>query len=213
MSVTRARKGASKRAARNVLPTDLLDLIKQGIRTPMPQHLKPMLCEKKEQPFDGENWVYELKFDGYRIISNVNKGKVNLYSRELQNYTGRYAIVVEILNSLKFDAVINGEMVALNKEGKPDFSEIQNYNGSVPLIYYVFDILWLNGYGIKSLPLIDRKKILSELLPKNDVVKYVDHIEGRGKEFFQLVEEQGLEGIIAKEKDSVYIPNTRTENW
>jgi bifunctional non-homologous end joining protein LigD len=184
MSVTRTEKGASKRAARKALPDDVLNLIKQGTKAPMPQHLKPMLCEKKEQPFDGEDWIYELKLDGYRIISNVNKGKVTLYSREAQNYTARYPIVVDSLSSLKYAAVIDGEMVALNKEGKPDFAEIQNYNGNAPLIYYAFDILWLNGYDIKSLPLIDRKKILSELLAKNDVVKYVDHVKERGKNFF-----------------------------
>src|SRR4051812_680350 len=202
MSVApKSRKKISKTAKTKALPEKVISLIAQGSKAAMPQHLKPMLCEKREKPFDGENWIYELKLDGYRIIAHLNKGNVALYSREQQNYTSRYTAAVDILRGLKVDALIDGEMVALNEQGQPDFSEIRNYNnGDAPLIYYVFNILWVNGYDLKSLPLIERKNILQQLIPPNDIVKYVDHIEQTGIEFFELVEQQGLEGIIAKEK-------------
>jgi bifunctional non-homologous end joining protein LigD len=130
MSVTRkSRKRIFKTANRKALPESLVSLIRQGTKSPMPKHIKPMLCEKREKPFDGEQWIYELKLDGYRIISRLNKGKVILYSSEQQNYTNRYSAAVDILTSLKFDAIMDGEMIALNQEGKPDLSEIQNYEG------------------------------------------------------------------------------------
>src|SRR3954469_20462547 len=124
MSVTqRKKKPAKKTAGKRTVPSIVEALVTQGTKPSMPEYLKPMLCEKREKAFNGENWIFELKFDGYRIIAYLDQGKVTLYSRELQNYTQRYSRAVDILASLEVNAIIDGEMIALNSEGKPDFSE------------------------------------------------------------------------------------------
>src|SRR5436190_23269482 len=93
----RKKKPATKAAGKKALSSNVESLIRQGTKSSIPEYLKPMLCEKREKPFDGENWIYELKFDGYRIVSHLNNGKVTLYSREIQNYTQRYSLAVDIL--------------------------------------------------------------------------------------------------------------------
>jgi len=123
------KEEVSTRAAFDIKP-----LIKKGSKAAFPSSVKPMLCTKDETPFDSEDWVFELKLDGYRIISHVKKGKVKLQYRNNQDYTSRYPAVVDGFKNFKHDAVIDGEVVAFNKDNKPDFSAIQNYRPGDPLI-------------------------------------------------------------------------------
>lgn len=179
----------------------------------MPDVIEPMLCTRSDKPFDGEDWIFELKWDGYRIVTFKNKAVIKLQSRNDQNYTSRYPIIVKEIKKLKHNVVIDGEVVALNEEGKPDFSLLQNYKSDVTLQYYVFDLLWIDGFDLMSEPLIERKKLLQSILPTNETLHFLDHVEEKGREFFELVKHQKLEGIVAKKKDSYYFPNSRSKSW
>ncbi len=113
------------------------------------------------------------------------------------------------------EAVFDGEIVALNSAGKSDFQLLQQWQklGKGDLVYYVFDILWLNGYNLMGLPLHERKTILQQVLPQHPMVRYSDDVEEAGEQFFTLATDQGLEGIIAKAKESPYSPRVRTKQW
>ena len=174
-----------------------------------------MLAKLHDAPFDDPNWIYEIKWDGYRAIAEVSKKGSRLYSRNGLSFSEDYPAIFEELGKIKKEAVLDGEIVALDKDGKPSFQLIQQYaqGGEVPICYCVFDCLSVGGKSIESKSLLERKKILKALLPKNDLIKYCDHIEERGKDFFALVKKQGLEGMIAKRADSVYKEATRSADW
>jgi bifunctional non-homologous end joining protein LigD len=199
--------------AQHLSATEITRLIKQGNKTKMPQGIKPMKCELIHEPFDHEDWIYELKLDGYRIIAAADGKKVILTTTEVQNYTKKYQVIVEALSSLNNKVVLDGEMVVLNEDGIPDFSKLQNYKGTGNLVYYVFDLLWIDGYDVTKLDLLQRKSLLRSILPGDPSVRFVDHIEEQGKAFFELVQEKELEGWVAKRKDSGYYPGTDSKSW
>ena len=174
-----------------------------------------MLAKDTDKAFDDSNWIYEIKWDGYRAIAEVNGNNISLYSRNGNDFAQTYPLVVEALKKIKVPAVIDGEIVVLNEEGFPDFQKIQNYenNTNYPLRYYAFDLLSLNNEELYHLPLIERKKLLQTLLEENDVIKYSDHVTGTGKDFFDVALKQNLEGIMAKKSDSLYYPGRRTNEW
>ncbi len=130
--------------------------------------IKPMLAKETDYPFDNENWLFEIKWDGYRAISEKKKNKVLLYSRNGINFKSTYPLVVDQLKNIKADAVLDGEIVVLDADGKPDFQFLQHYseNRNRPIQYCVFDLLKLNGKNTISLPLIDRKELLKEVIPR-----------------------------------------------
>jgi len=174
-----------------------------------------MLATLVDEAFDGDDWLFEIKWDGYRAIGSVAKGKAELYSRNHLSFNKRFPEIVNALEELSFDVVFDGELVALDEQGLSKFQFLQNWqrDREGELIYYVFDILWLGGYNLTQLPLIERKKILQEVLPPNNVIRYSDHIENKGKDFFEAAKAQGLEGIIAKNKNSVYVIDFRSKSW
>ena len=136
-------------------------LIKHGVKSKIPASVSPMLCTLTKEVIQDEKYLYELKWDGYRIISSLDKGKVKMDSRSALDYTHKYPIVAKALAALKHDMVLDGEVVVFNEEGLPDFDALQLYDGhDTPLTYCVFDILWLDGYDLKKLPLTERKEIL-----------------------------------------------------
>lgn len=181
----------------------------------MPQHIVPMMAVLVEEPFDNDNWLYEIKWDGYRAIAYCDGKNVELQSRNLKPFGAKYEPVTDALEELNLKAVLDGEIVAINDKGLPDFQSLQNWqNTRVHLIYSVFDILWLDGYDLTRLPLIERKRILQSLLPEeHEVIKYSSHIEGQGKDFFNVAVQKGLEGIMAKKSDSTYQIKTRSDDW
>lgn len=172
-----------------------------------------MLAKEIETPFNSKDWVYEIKWDGYRAIAEVDGNGVKLYSRNGNSFNNSYPEIVDALSKMKINAVLDGEIVALNKNGIPSFQLLQNYNYDHPLIYYVFDLLYINKKKIYSLPLLERKNQLKKLLKKSDFIKYSDHIKEKGIEFYKLAGKQNLEGIIAKRADSEYFQGIRTSNW
>lgn len=189
------------------------ELKKQGIRKMMPKSVKPMLCTLTKEVVADDDYLYEVKWDGYRIISYINNKNVRMDSRSALDYTHKYPPVAKALKELGHDAVLDGEVVVFNEEGKPDFDALQTYNGhNTPINYCVFDILWLDGYSLMDLPLTDRKAILEELTRDNDVLRFSASFED-GKALYQQALDLDLEGIVAKRKDSSYIPNARDNNW
>ena len=173
-----------------------------------------MLATLVSEPFDSKNWIFEIKWDGYRAVAYC-ADTVDLISRNLVSFTEKYFPVTEALQQLGIHAVLDGEIVAVNQKGLAEFQLLQNWqNTPARLQYFVFDVLWLDGYDVTGLPLVERKRILKEILPADhEVVKYSDHVTGNGKDFFKAAVSQGLEGIMAKKANSLYQAGTRTENW
>ncbi len=177
--------------------------------------IKPMLAYESDKAFDDPNWVFEIKWDGYRAICSWKKGELQLYSRNGKSFNQSYPMLLPELKRLKKDAVLDGEIVALNSAGIPDFQLLQNYekDPSPPLHYYVFDLLFLDKTNTCNLTLLERKSLLKILLGKGTLVKYCDHVKESGKSFFKATFKKNLEGMMAKKTDSLYYPGQRTENW
>lgn len=183
-------------------------------KSSMPENVVPMLATLIDEPFDDDNWIFEIKWDGYRAVAYCDGKKVELISRNLTSFTKKYYPVTGAFKQIKLNAVFDGEIVAVDERGLAVFQSLQNWqNTPVHLQYFIFDILWLDGFDLTEIPLIERKRILKEVLPENEVLKYSDHIAGNGKEFFQTAVSQGLEGIMAKKINSTYQTNKRTKNW
>lgn len=177
--------------------------------------LKPMLATSSKNVVESAGWLYEIKWDGYRALANVNNGKVHLYSRNGITFNSRFSPIAESLKTLSHQAILDGEIVLLNEDGLPNFQGLQNYDPSngQTLRYYVFDLLYLNGHSITRLPLTDRKSLIPDLIEDLELVFYCEHVEEEVQTFYEESVELGLEGIIAKKKDSHYHPGFRSENW
>ncbi len=174
-----------------------------------------MLARETEKPFDSKDWLFEIKWDGYRAIAEKSKDKISLYSRNGITFEYTYPIVVDQLKLVNEDVVLDGEVVVLDDEGRPSFQFLQHYseNNHRPIQYHIFDLLKLNGEDTTGLPLIDRKELLQKIIPENEVIKYSDHILEYGKSFFQVSTEKDLEGVMAKKIDSKYYIGRRTTEW
>ncbi|WP_424495279.1 DNA ligase D [Salinimicrobium sp. GXAS 041] len=177
--------------------------------------IKPMLATKASDIFNKADWIYELKWDGYRALANVSEGKVDLYSRNGISFKQKFASIYENLKSIPHDVILDGEIVALNEDGLPNFQSLQNYqtNPVGELRYYVFDLLFLNGHNIMHLPLLERKSLIEDVIEDVPQVYYCDHIDTMGKSFYEKTVDAGMEGVIAKKGDSEYIPGSRSANW
>jgi bifunctional non-homologous end joining protein LigD len=178
-------------------------------------NIKPMLAKETSGAFDDKDWLFEIKWDGYRAITQKNKSSILLYSRNGLSFKETYPIVVDQLKLIKQDVILDGEIVVLNEEGKPDFQFLQQYseNQNRPIQYQVFDLLELNGKNTRGLELIERKELLKKIIPENEVIRYSDYIMANGKSFFEVTKEKNLEGIMAKKIDSLYFPGKRTADW
>lgn len=178
-------------------------------------YISPMLAETSEQAFDNKNWLFEIKWDGYRGIADLREDPIKLYSRNGISYANSFQKIMKALEEQKFPMVLDGEIVAFSSEGKPEFQLLQNQaeSSNLALTYQVFDLLWLNGHSTEKLSLIERKELLKEALIENELVKYCDHVEEKGKDFYKQIEAMGLEGMIAKKKDSPYTEGIRSEDW
>jgi len=181
-----------------------------------PWAVKPMLCTLVDDIFDGKDWLFEVKWDGYRAIASKHKDKVELYSRNSLDFTTYYPPVVEAIRKLKHDVILDGEVVVVDDHGQPHFEHLQNWRktGEGELRYYAFDILWCDGRDVRNMPLVQRKALLQHILPKNEaILHYSDHVEAHGTALFRKMQEQGLEGIVAKRADSPYREDIRGRAW
>jgi bifunctional non-homologous end joining protein LigD len=212
-----SKKGATKTSKKKAL--DIKGLLGASFHLARPAiapHLfKPALATLTDKPFSDKDWLYEVKWDGYRAVAELEDGQVALISRNRKPFTNTYEPVAAALRSLPFNAVFDGEIIAVNDRGLTDFQALQNWqNAPVQLQYSLFDILWLEGYDLTALPLIERKAVLQQILPDADpVLKYSDHIIGKGEAFFKKALAKGLEGIMAKRIASTYKIGARTEDW
>ncbi len=197
--------------------TSELDLksVSGARKAKFPGHYQPMLASLAKEPFDDDNWLYEIKWDGYRALAAVRKGQVELYSRNDIDLGPRYAEIVEDLGKIAADVVLDGEVVVLDSQGRSDFQALQNYGHTHEgqLVYYVFDVLYYQGYDLTKVPLLERKQLLQKLVPVRSRIVFSDHIVGQGTQFFKLAKDRKLEGIIAKKAQGTYQPGARNGDW
>jgi bifunctional non-homologous end joining protein LigD len=194
------------------MPSTFTKEIRKGVRGPLPSKVQPMLATLVQEPFDDPSWLYEVKWDGYRIIGYSQKNKIWLHSRSNLDYTSKYPALVTAIRNLPHDVVLDGEVVVLNEQGKPDFDQLQNYRAGDHLIYYVFDLLWIDGFDLTSLRLEERKSILSEIIPDEGLIRYSQHFD-QGISLFEKIAESELEGIVAKKRESLYRQGQRGREW
>ncbi|HSX41162.1 MAG TPA: DNA ligase D [Candidatus Saccharimonadales bacterium] len=196
------------------LKTPKLNL-KDAPKATQPGKLEPMLATLSKEAFDGPDWLYEIKWDGYRILAHLGDGEVKLLSRNGKDYTEVFAPIATELSSLKLNAILDGEIVVLDKDGKSDFGALQDYQktGAGHLVYEVFDAPFADGHDLRELSLTKRKEIVAEAIEDLENVRYSDHITGGGKAFFAQAEKLGLEGIMAKQNDSQYLNGKRGQSW
>jgi bifunctional non-homologous end joining protein LigD len=132
----------------------------KGVKAKFPENLEPMLATLVDKPFDEEGWQYEIKWDGYRALGYINKGKVTLRSRNNKSFDEKFYPVYDALKKWPINAVIDGEIIVANDQGIANFSRLQNWRSEADgnLLFYVFDILWLEGKSLMNLPLVERRK-------------------------------------------------------
>lgn len=181
----------------------------------MPHKVQPMLATAVTEPFDRDGWFFEVKFDGYRAIAEVEGRQVRLYSRNQLSYVDRFPAVVAALGQLGHDAVLDGELVVLDQAGVPRFELLQNYAKERvgQLAYHLFDILYLDGRDLRPLPLRRRKEILQQIVPERSPLRFTEHIANQGIAFFKAIAAHGLEGMIAKNGASRYLEGRRADSW
>jgi bifunctional non-homologous end joining protein LigD len=175
----------------------------------------PMLATLADEVPKGDSWTYEIKWDGYRIIATVVGSEAELRSRKDQDYSERFSKVAkELAKALKTpDCVVDGEVCALDEEGRPSFSAMQQGRAETPIVYYVFDLLEVEGEPIIDLPLVERRKRLEKLLDKrNKTVRFSESFDDGGA-LLKAAKKQKLEGIMAKRLESKYLPGKRTREW
>jgi bifunctional non-homologous end joining protein LigD len=195
------------------------------VKRPMPTTIHPMLAESIEKPFDDPDWLFEIKWDGYRAIAFIENGKVRLVSRNQNELTARYPELKDMPEFVKAKtAILDGEVVALDVDGRASFSLMQQRTGfrpggkraaekaDVPVLYYAFDVLYLDGYDWRRVPLEERKKKLASILDAGDSLRYSDHYEAQGKALFEIARDKKLEGILAKKRNSYY-EERRSREW
>jgi bifunctional non-homologous end joining protein LigD len=182
---------------------------------PMPHGIQPMLGTLVKEPFDHPDWVFEVKWDGYRAVGEIREEGVSLYSRNLISLGKKFFPIVDALRKMRFNAVLDGEIVVVDDQGRPNFHMLQHYqeSGSGHLIYYVFDLLYFQGHDLTDLPLLRRKEILKRILPSTPKIRFSDHVRAEGVLFYNVAKERGLEGIIAKHSQSVYEAGRRSHHW
>jgi DNA ligase D-like protein (predicted ligase) len=176
--------------------------------------IEPMECLPVEKIPEGDLWTYELKLDGYRLVGVRTGGKVTLYSRRGTDLSQRFKYVTAALVTLPDETVVDGEIVALDDEGKPNFNLLQNSRSSGShIMYYAFDVLVSRGENLTKETLSKRREILESIIRLHDHVGISQVSSQTAKEMFAFVKSHGLEGIIAKRSDSVYEPGRRSGLW
>ncbi len=208
-----------KRRAIPIQPTEL-----QGARkSAMPSRIEPMLATLGEHPFSDPNWLFEIKWDGVRVLARMEDGALTLRSRSGSDITKSYSELGSLPQAIAASqAIVDGEVVALDAHGHSDFERLQERMhvrapsermvSQIPVVYFAFDLLYCDGYDLRAAPLLERKQLLQRLLHASERFRYSDHQLEHGKELFELAKETGLEGIVAKRADSPYV-SERSAYW
>jgi bifunctional non-homologous end joining protein LigD len=202
-------------------PTLSLDLaaVPKARQSPQPEMQYPQLAKLVKTPPPGDNWLHEIKFDGYRLLAVIKGADIRLFTRHGKDWTAKFKSIRDALAALPVEqAILDGEVVVLDKKGISHFQALQNYleGGAAQVIYYAFDLPHCNGYDLTRTPLLKRKEVLRRLLEAGgdpaSLVRFGDHLQGRGQAFYDSACEHGLEGVVAKRADSPYEPR-RTSTW
>ncbi len=221
-AVSKARKAEAKSVtSRKSVKTneaeftaaDLADAKKLGT---FPRNWMPMLATLADEPFDNDDWLFEIKYDGFRTLAMIEDGEVKLISRNGLSFNSRYPEVVKSLTAIENDVVLDGEIVIEDAKGKSQFQWLQNYESKPKrgkMKFYVFDILYFNGFDLRMLELIQRKKLLKAIFPRISGIEYSDHELSNGTKLFKKIEKSGGEGIIAKKISSKYQTGKRSKDW
>jgi len=175
-----------------------------------------MLLLRTDKLPEGPEWLMELKLDGYRALAIKSGGKVRLRSRNDNDFNARYPGLVRALDPMPDETVVDGEVVALDEEGRPSFNTLQNYGSSgVPLHFFIFDLLMLRGGNVMAEPLVERRALIEKhVLPTlAEPIRYSPVLEASLPDLIRSVKIQGLEGLVAKRRDSIYEPGLRSGAW
>ena len=199
--------------------------LKGAVKRAMPTAITPMLASICEEPFDDRNWLFEIKWDGYRAVTFVQDGDTRLVSRNHNDMTARFSELRALSKFVKAkNAILDGEVVVLDDQGRPSFSLMQQRTGlrshgrqttprgDLPIFYYAFDLIYLDGYDLRRVALVDRKRVLREIVTDSETMRYSEHFVGQGIALFDVAKNKGLEGIIAKKANSCY-EERRSHEW
>ncbi len=194
------------------------DAMAKTIHSPrVPAHfVEPMQCLAVAKLPEGPGWEYEIKFDGYRALGINSAGHVRLLSRNENDFSARFPSLANALSNLPDDSVVDGEIVALDETGRPSFNVLQNYtHAATPLQFYTFDLLHLAGKNLRDRPLEYRRELLrTKVIPRMpEEIRLSETFDTTAAEIVAAVEAQGLEGVIAKRRDSLYEPGRRSGAW
>ena len=217
-------KKTPARKSKDAHPADL-GMVEGARRLPMPSQIKPMLATLVDKPFEDGQWLYEIKWDGYRAVTFLKDGKLRFVSRNGNDLTNAYPELHGIGQSIAAEsAIVDGEIVALDSEGRSSFSLMQQRTGigeggrrtgkgntAIPVQYYAFDLLYLNGYDLTRVPLEERKRLLAEIVTPSEKLRLSEHFDD-GMALYEAARQRGLEGIVAKRRESSYLTK-RSREW
>ena len=222
----RGKRNREKQSSSSVISVpSVVEGLAGAVKRPMPAAITPMLATPVEKPFDSPDWLFEIKWDGYRAVAFIENGKVRLVSRNQNDLTGQYPELHDLPKLVKAKtAILDGEIAALDEQGRASFSLMQQRTGirsggrrtaarlDVPVVYYVFDLLYVDGYDLRRVALEDRKRALGQIIKTNELLRLSEHFPGKGKALFEAAKQQGLEGILAKRLGSHY-EERRSQDW
>jgi bifunctional non-homologous end joining protein LigD len=217
-------KSRSKKSSANSA-SSAVNALPGAEKRSMPTVIRPMLANSTAKAFDDPGWLFEIKWDGYRAVAFIDDGRVRLVSRNQNDLTAQFSELKSLPQFVKAQrAILDGEIVALDDEGRPSFSLMQQRTGfrpgqrrlprreGVPVIYYAFDLLYLDGLDLRRVALEQRKLLLQEKIVPDGVVQFSDHYAEKGLDLFDAAKQRGLEGIVAKKRSSAY-EEKRSTNW
>jgi bifunctional non-homologous end joining protein LigD len=222
-ATSKSKKSTKKSSVTSV--SSVVKTLPGAIEKPMPAKIRPMLATPVEEPFDNPAWLFEIKWDGYRAVGFIEDSKVRLVSRNHNDLTGQFSELRELPKFVKArNAILDGEIVAIDEQGRPSFSLMQQRTGfqpgmrrlpgreGVPILYYAFDLLYLDDYDLRRVALEKRKELLQSVLESGEIVRFSDHYPEKGRDLFEVARQRGLEGILAKKRDSPY-QEERSRDW
>jgi len=209
--------------ARRKSKSAIAGLCASARKSRMPDQINPMLATLVDEPFSDPEWIFETKWDGFRSVCFIDRGQARFVSRNQIEMTPQYPELTSMPKQIVAkQAILDGEIVALDEHGMPRFQLLQNKlrirSGSyakaskAQIVYFVFDLLYHDGFDLMNCPVIERKALLETILRPTSFVKYADHVEAQGEEFFRQIEKFRLEGMIAKRAASKYVQK-RTSDW